>query len=791
MNPDRWESVLPPGKRLGPYEIERLIGAGGMGHVYQARDSRLRRTIAIKVLPPDVAADPEAVHRFEREARTISALNHPNICALYDIGEADGRLFLVMEYLEGDSLAARLSSGRLTSDEAVCYARQIAGALEHAHQHGIVHRDLKPANVVLTKNSEGSTGSPQAKLLDFGIAKLYDDPGLATAAAMTASVTQEGYILGTLAAVTGGLLFTQMRLASARKQLPEAWQKAEQGKIAEAESSFASATFDQLTNQPGEEYSPSLSPDGRSLVYASRAAGNWDIFLQRVGGQNRVNLTTDSEADDTQPALSPAGDYIAFRSDRDGGGIFVMGATGESVRRLTDFGYDPAWSPDGTELVFSSVGFDIPSARGSVGELWRVLTSTGEVRRVKTDVGDAVQPSWSPLGSRLAFWSIRSTSATTVQRDVWTVDASGGSAIRVTGDAALDWNPVWSPDGRYLYFASDRGGSMNFWRVRIDEATGKVLDEPRPVTRGGGVATRQSLSFSRDGRRMAFVERIARSNIQRLAFASTRGTSVGRPEWITQGSRQATMPAPSPDGGWVLFSTIGGPPEDVFIVRPDGTGERQLTNDRAADRRPRWSPDGSRFAFYSNRITGRYQIWSARPDGSELELIVENERSVIHPSWSPDGSRVAYYTGGEFSNFISTIGTAKTSERLPEIGHDRVFGVNDWSPDGKRLAGAVLDRRSSTNNSNGVAIYSLESGVFEQLTEFGWAPVWLADSRRLLFPYQDRIYIVDSSSGKVGVVASIGTYTIRPYGLSVSGDNRWIYYAVDMNEADIWLMQLP
>ncbi|MGH7342817.1 MAG: hypothetical protein ACREKH_20225, partial [Candidatus Rokuibacteriota bacterium] len=349
--------------------------------------------------------------------------------------------------------------------------------------------------------------------------------------------------------------------------------------LAEAESSFASARFDQLTNQPGEEYFPSLSPDGRSLVYASRAAGNWDIFVQRVGGQNRVNLTNDSEADDTQPALSPTGDYIAFRSDRDGGGIFVMGATGESVRRLTDFGYDPAWSPDGTELVFSSVGFDIPGARASVGELWRVQMSTGEVRPVKTDVGDAVQASWSPHGSRLAFWSVRSTRAAVGERDVWTVDASGGTATRVTDDAALDWNPVWSPDGQYLYFASDRGGSMNFWRVRIDEATGKVLDEPRPVTRGGGAATRQSLSFSRDGRRMAFVERVARSNVQRLAFDSRREASLGRPEWITQGSRQTTTPSPSPDGGWVLFSSTGAPQEDIFIVRPDGTGERRLTND--------------------------------------------------------------------------------------------------------------------------------------------------------------------------------------------------------------------
>src|SRR5512147_1055787 len=152
--------TLAPGQRLGPYEVVSAIGAGGMGEVYRARDTRLGRDVAVKVLPREVAADPAARARFEREARAVSALSHPHICTLHDIGEQGGVHFLVMEHLEGETLATRLERGRLGADEALQVAAQIALALALAHRHGVVHRDLKPGNVMLTK-----TG---AKLLDFG-----------------------------------------------------------------------------------------------------------------------------------------------------------------------------------------------------------------------------------------------------------------------------------------------------------------------------------------------------------------------------------------------------------------------------------------------------------------------------------------------------------------------------------------------------------------------------------------------------------------------------------------------
>src|SRR5262245_43103730 len=184
--------ALTPGTRLGPYEILAPLGAGGMGEVYRARDTRLERTVAIKILPAQVSPDPVRKQRFEREAKTISNLNHPHICVLHDIGQQDGIDYLVMEFVEGETLAKRLEKGPLPLEQVLKLGAQIAEALDKAHRNGIAHRDLKPGNIMLTASG--------AKLLDFGLAKPVAPLG--NVATMTATkqdgpVTEQGTIVGT------------------------------------------------------------------------------------------------------------------------------------------------------------------------------------------------------------------------------------------------------------------------------------------------------------------------------------------------------------------------------------------------------------------------------------------------------------------------------------------------------------------------------------------------------------------------------------------------------------------
>src|SRR5438309_5060873 len=183
---------LAPGTNLGPYEISGPLGAGGMGEVYRARDTRLERTVAIKILPEQLSGDPVRKQRFEREAKTISGLNHPHICVLHDVGSQDGISYLVMECVEGETLAKRLEKGPLPLEQVLKYGAQIADALDKAHRAGIVHRDLKPGNVMLTASG--------AKLLDFGLAKAAATQIgslTLTSAVPTNPVTQEGTIVGT------------------------------------------------------------------------------------------------------------------------------------------------------------------------------------------------------------------------------------------------------------------------------------------------------------------------------------------------------------------------------------------------------------------------------------------------------------------------------------------------------------------------------------------------------------------------------------------------------------------
>jgi len=889
--PENKKRMLRAGSRLGPYEVVALIGAGGMGEVYRARDLRLQREVALKVLPEHFSGNPAMLERFKREATAVASLSHPNIMALYDVGRAEGVDYAVAELLEGETLRSRLSRGALPWPKAAEIGVSIAQGLAAAHAKGIIHRDLKPDNVFLTSGGH-------VKILDFGLARL--SPPVLSSQPTASFATAPGVVMGTLGYMSpeqlrgdrvdeatdlfsfGCVLYEMLggrspfaratpaealaailneeppelptlgkvvppdlqhvvrqclekeareRSRSAHDlalRLKEILGSAAPGRLVRAVVPFRlrraawiplalgaalllalalsltgvrerilgrverSVTFQnaisaRITDQPGPELFPSLSPDGRSILYAARTSDNWDIFLQRVGGKNPTNLTADSPVDDNHPAFSPDGEQIAFQSDRNGGGIYLMGATGESVRRLTDFGYHPAWSPDGKEIVFASTWIARPEVRfGSNSQLWVVNVATGERRRLDIKGGgDAVQPHWSPNGHRIAYWG----SIAGNRRDIWTVAATGGEAVPVTEDAAMDWNPVWSPDGRHLYFSSDRGGSMNLWRTPIDEQSGRVLGPAEAITTPSPDSAQ--ISLSRDGRRLVYVQRAATRNIQKIPFDETVEKAIGEPAWVTQGSKLAVMPELSPQGTSLAFFTIAPSQEDIFVAAADGSGLRQLTDDAFRDRVPRWSPDGKRLAFMSNR-SGKYEIWTIDQDGSSLRQITftPGKTSAQTPVWSPDGSRLAYFIASETTYVIDLRKpwTEQSPQALPRVGPEEWFQGWAWSADGRTLAGAIMQR---SGVSSGIAIYAFESKRYDKLANFGMYPVWLKDGRRLVFCFKEKLYLVDVASKKVHEImyAALSARTGEMLGAaSLSPDNSTLYFAQGTIEADIWML---
>jgi serine/threonine protein kinase/Tol biopolymer transport system component len=870
--------TLPAGTKLGAYEVRGPLGAGGMGEVYRARDAKLDRDVAIKVLPGRLAADPDALARFEREAKTVAALSHPNLLGIYDFGVHEDVTYAVTELLSGETLRDKLAAGAIPRRKAIEYALQIARGLGAAHEHGVAHRDLKPENVFITNDG-------RVKILDFGLAKsLQPESGVSFGA------TEPGTVLGTVGYMSpeqvrgrpadhrsdifsfGAILYemlvgqrafkgdsavetmnailvrdlpepsgpsedmlpplldrivrhcleknpeerfqsvrdvafdletasgtsssvTRQLIAPVREKPRWIWPATAAvlalllagafvvGKRSGAGGSGMAApaiTFSQQTNEQGVEKFPALSPDGASLAYVTRESGNDDIYLRRVGGQTPLDLTKDSAEDDSQPTFSPDGSTIAFRSERGGGGIFVMGATGESVRRLSDIGYNPAWSPDGNRIAVGTEAIENPLGRTGLSELWTIEVPSGQKK--KLFAGDAVQPSWSPHGDRIAYWAIPKDTA---QRDIWTIPAAGGEPVAVTQDVALDWNPIWSADGKFLYFASDRGGSMNLWQIAIDEKTGRTTGGPRPFT----TPSRWSgqLTISRDGRRLAYLALNSLASIERVPFDLSTAKG-GLPAPLLRQSGALFSPDVSPDGESVVFRTLGGQ-EDLFLVRSDGTGLRKLTDDPHRDRGPSWSPDGKRIAFYSNRDHGKYEIWAINPDGSGLTQLTRSSGQGWFPLWSPDGKQIAYPTGTGSLVFDVAAGPSRAPVPLPPFPEPgRWFQATSWSPDGRVLAGQGGALGSSSGG--GVVLYSLDTRSYERLTERGVKPIWLRDGRQLLFsPDPEHIGLLDVPTKQPRTVYSAP----RGSGIAdftVSKDDRWICVIKSNDEGDVWVAKL-
>ncbi|HEX5966513.1 MAG TPA: protein kinase [Pyrinomonadaceae bacterium] len=863
------------GKQLGTYQIEKLLGAGGMGEVYLARDNKLDRMVALKLLPWHSLADADRIARFRREARALSSLNHPNLITIYEVGEENGLHFIATEFVEGQTLSSLRT--KLSVKELLSIIGQVAEALAAAHQSGVVHRDIKPDNVMVRPDG-------WVKVLDFGLVKLVEMSG-----SMDAANTELGVAMGTLSymspeqaagepidhrtdiwslgvvlyeLVTGKRPFagesrqatinsilsnepaaassvnaslpteldqvlnkalekdrelryqtmsdfradirrvlraidsspsnasgqTRARITTTIQRWPVwatvpvvliavislgAWYYTKSKKI--VGPNWTAASRSQLTTQPGTEVYPVLAPDGQNFVYASDENGNFDLFVQRVGGKNAQPLTPNTPSDETQPAYSPNGERIAFRSTREPAGIYVMERTGENVRLVTENCRHPSWSPNGKEIVCSTLGHDIPATRNNrPSALWIVDVETGSKRMLVEN--DAMQPLWSPNGDRIAFWFMPPSAG---RSDIATIASGGGEVEVITNDGSTNWNPVWSPDGKFLYFASDRGGSMSFWRVAIDEKSGKVQGEPEAVATPS--TFNRHLNFSRDGRRLIYVQTDQRANIQGIKFDQKAEKTVGEPFWITRGDRMLARPELSPDGTRFVMRVPRRTQDDIAVVNRDGTNWRDLTNDKYFDRYPRWSPDGRSIVFTSDR-TGRYEIWTLDADATNLcQFTFDSPGDTAFPLWSPDGSRILLHSS--FVNKIFTLNAAnQTPQQLPAPDHAIRFVAWDWSPDGKKLIGTM------SRPPLELAYFSFETNLYETLASLSGAPMWLPDSTRYLSYHDNKAYLGDIRTKKTREIFVSRDGDLRS--LDISTDGTLLYFTVYSSESDVWLLDL-
>lgn len=499
---------LAAGTRLGPYEVIGLIGAGGMGEVYRAHDTRLDRTVAIKVLPADISADPDRRARFEREAKTIAGLTHPHICPLYDVGEHDGAMFLVMEHLDGETLAHRIEKGPLPINQALTIAIDIAGALSAAHRHGVVHRDLKPGNVMLTKSG--------AKLLDFGLAKLAGHVGegtlamLASASTRSAPLTGKGVIVGTLPYMApeqiegraadartdlwafGGILY---EMVTGKRAFEGASAASLMGAILEREPTpmttaqpLTPAALDRLVRECLAK-SPDDRPDtahdlanelrrmqessglgGAPTVQSGRRRGLWAAFVVggslalAAGGAGFMWLSR------VTPPPLPVYSSLDVRpaDELNAGGVSPVSQRTAGGSR-TAF----AWTPDGRSLVF--VG-----RRGGGQQLFMRRLDTGDTRALAGTSGAQV-PAVSLDGQSVAFWT---------DGAIKKMPLAGGPVVELARVAAPPLGLVWDSGGGLFFGQGGKAiqaispkGSVTAVTVLGEEETSHGLPWPLPDQR--------------------------------------------------------------------------------------------------------------------------------------------------------------------------------------------------------------------------------------------------------------------------------------------------------------------
>ena len=723
--------ALSSGTMLGPYEIQGPLGAGGMGEVYRARDTRLERTVAIKILPAHLSNNSEAKQRFDREARAISSLSHPNICHLYDVGIYDGNSYLVMEYLEGETLADRLGKGPLPMDQLLRHSIEICEGLEKAHKSGVIHRDLKPGNIMLTKSG--------AKLMDFGLAKpaLTTSPpssGLTqTLVSAQKPLTMEGTVVGTFQYMSPEQV--EGKEADARSDIfalgavlyeMATGKRAFEGKTA-ASTIAAVLAADPPPISSVQPLSPTAlestvrsclakDPDERLQSvhdvklqlrwvkeHASSASGvssvrpqpvkrsafafaGWAVagLLLLVVGALAVWWPRNRQADSTMffnssvpfPAqyvsLSPDGQtlaFVAYSNQANKNVIYIqqIGGRNASVLLGTEGATYPFWSPDGRSLAFFAQG-----------KLKRTDVSSGRSAQIVADAPFGRGGAWSPDGTILFTpdaWS-----------GLYRVASSGGTAVQVTKTDRSEYQvshrwPIFLPDGRhFLYLACNFSGRLDHNMVLLGSLDS---DEKRVIVNAStnvAYVDPGYLVYWRDNALVA----------QRFDLRSYSLTGEPRPitedvQYFPQ-TNFAIFTAAGPT--LVAQTSVGGASNKSQLLWFDRHG-KQVGSVGSPDQvsNPMISPDGRRVAVDQTDTSGRHvNIWVHELNssaGARLGFGPWLEQISI---WSPDGKQVVYTSNEKLYFSLYLKNSDGSGEAKDFFGFDSPQqGPWDWSRDGKYL----------------------------------------------------------------------------------------------------------
>jgi eukaryotic-like serine/threonine-protein kinase len=747
------------GNTLGAYQILGKLGEGGMGEVYRARDSRLDRTVAIKVLPPHLSTSPEARERFEREARTVSQLSHPHICAIYDVGREGDVAYLVMEYVEGEVLADRLGKGPLPLEQALRVGAQLADALDSAHRHGIVHRDLKPGNIILTRAG--------AKLLDFGLAKLAPalirptEPGSDRMAVATqAHLTGEGTILGTVQYMApeqlegreadprtdifalGAVLY---EMVTGRKPFAAASQASLISAIMTGEppppSSLAAAApplLDRLTKACLEK-----NPDDRvQTAHDVLLQLRWVAEGSHSGVSVPATTSTRGPLDALRRAWAPWS--IAIAATAAAAWLAVMRtatpvhAPGRSVRstillpeRLSL--NNAVISPSGDRIVFSGL------VRTGRPQLW-VRPLDTEVAMPLGGTEGGVLPFWSPNGRDIGFFADR-----TLKR----VSAAGGTPLSLYNIDGV--GGAWSPGGDILFSAP----SGPIYRV---SANGGQATAVTALDGSRGETAHRYPSMLPDGRRFLFLAMkpagSPRDPAYRICVGSLDGGAVtpiipasfnpqyadGYLLFIRGGdwggsllaqpfdpTRLHTTGAPVTVSGYVAmypeFAGLGSySVSNTGVLLYDASGlltrlhwfdrggrPAGTFGDPAPRTAPRLSPDGSRVVYnVYDPGTQTTQVWIGDLERGVESRLTSPPASNSTPIWSPDGRRVAYQSDAKHQADIHVRLADGSGGHEAITDEEGQFVPRAWSADGRTLI--AFDREPAGERLVGLTAIPLAVG---------------------------------------------------------------------------------